>query len=153
MTTYKKTVLLTVVFIALVILIAKPYFKQQNTTEFFALGTLTEKYNYMVQEKPVTLIVLSYDADCCASTQAFFERYNQAINDIIENSSQELYTLYIDYAALSKEDEDVFNTLVEAYNLKTLPSLVLINRKGKILTKTEGPFNKEDLLRHIKEAL
>jgi thioredoxin-related protein len=99
------------------------------------LISMVSIFSYAGDNKP-TLIVFS--ADWCAYCQ-------KAKNDI--NNDPELSNIVKNYYVVTA-DFDVDKDLVEGYNVKSIPTFVVIN--GNVVTKKVGYNGVKDLTKFLK---
>src|SRR4030065_1310334 len=58
--------------------------ENQNITIDDGENSLKNIYQSFVESERPSILVFSYDADCCASTRAFFDNYNGMVKKLLD---------------------------------------------------------------------
>jgi len=118
--------------------IFKPNSKDASGGENLKLQTAYEKINS--SEKP-SIIVFSYDADCCPSTKQFFDEYNKKARQLMKDYEKQFETLFINTGILEEKDQQVLIDIAKENGVSRLPSILLRDSSGKPFKVIEGPFD------------
>ncbi|SHK12635.1 Thioredoxin [Geosporobacter subterraneus DSM 17957] len=101
--------------------------------------------NIIKNNKKPTIIVFSYDADCCPSTKKFFDDYNEKINKVAKGYKEDLNFIFINTGTVNVEDKKQIIKIAERYDVEYLPSIVLLNNNGESLKVIVNDFEEEEL--------
>ncbi|MDD3777419.1 MAG: hypothetical protein PHN32_07415 [Actinomycetota bacterium] len=116
---------------------------------------LKQYYSQMTGSGQPSIIVFSYDAECCESTRIFFENYNRQAQGIMESYQDSFNTLFINTGTLSSEDMQTALEIAKDTGALSLPSLVVLDSQGQAYKVFEGTFQAEEveaLLEELKNA-
>ena len=112
-----------------------------NTSSEEETNSLKDIYQRFIESGKPSILVFSYDADCCASTKAFFDNYNDMAKKILEEYKSKFNTLFINIGIL---DEDNMNTAIKIASqnqVLNLPSILILGKSVKAYKVIEGPFD------------
>jgi len=108
-------------------------------------NSLKNIYQRFIESGKPSILVFSYDADCCASTKAFFDDYNGTAKKILEDYKNKFNTLFINTGILDKNN---MNTLVEIASqnqVLNLPSILILDKSGQAYKVIEGPLDEAEV--------
>ncbi|MGM0366562.1 MAG: TlpA family protein disulfide reductase [Actinomycetota bacterium] len=114
--------------------------------------TLEQKYELILESGKPSIIVFSYDADCCESTRIFFENYNSQVYEIMEEYGGDFDTFFINTGILSSQDMKITLEIAQENGVVNLPSILILDSEGKVSKVLAGPFEKEELEAAIQEV-
>lgn len=87
--------------------------------------------------KPSKAIIITYSADCCASTKKFFEDHRTNVKELDNKYNSLMQFAWYDY---STEDPAVKNeiiALMKQYQVQ-LPAVVVVDADGNVMAKQSG---------------
>lgn len=119
------------------------------TSEDKNADSLRADYDKILKSGKPSIIVFSYDADCCASTKAFFDEYNGSVKEIMRKYSDNFNTLFINTGTLDDKDMDTAVEIASGNNVVNLPSILILDKSGSAYKVIEGVFDEEE----VKEIL
>jgi len=105
-------------------------------------NSLKSIYQRFIESGKPSILVFSYDADCCATTKAFFDDYNGAAKKILEQYNSKFNTLFINTGILDKNNMDTVVEIASQNKVLNLPSILILDKTGKAYKVIEGPFDK-----------
>ncbi|MDZ7837086.1 MAG: hypothetical protein U5N58_03560 [Actinomycetota bacterium] len=114
--------------------------------------SLKQYYDQMLNSGKPSIIVFSYDAECCESTRIFFENYNRQAYDIMERYQDSFNTLFINTGTLSSEDMQTALEIAQDKGAAALPTLLVLDSKGEAYEIFEGTFQTEDVEEVLEEV-
>ncbi|MCG9478953.1 MAG: hypothetical protein K9H14_01945 [Actinomycetia bacterium] len=117
--------------------------------------SLKQYYDQILNSEKPSIIVFSYDAECCESTRIFFENYNHQAYDIMEKYQDSFNTLFINTGILSSEDMQTALEIAKDKGAVALPSLLVLDSQGQAYEVFEGTFQTEEVetvLEEVKNA-
>ncbi|PKM51900.1 MAG: hypothetical protein CVV02_04625 [Firmicutes bacterium HGW-Firmicutes-7] len=116
--------------------------------------SLEEQYKYINDQPMPTMIVFSYDADCCESTKKFFDEYNLKARQLMLEYEDQLEVLFINTGLIASEEEnEMLMKIANDYEVSTLPSILIRNGKGEKVKVIEGPFDFEEVKNVLNEVV
>ncbi|PKM94404.1 MAG: hypothetical protein CVU84_10050 [Firmicutes bacterium HGW-Firmicutes-1] len=105
---------------------------------------LEEQFDYINSQSKPTLIIFSYEGDCCESTKKFFDEYNTNVSQLMTEYEDEFESLLINTGLITSEEEkEVLIKIANDYGVSTLPSILICDKKGEKVQVIEGPFDLE----------
>jgi len=117
-----------------------------------SLEDLQSEYEKILKSGKPSIIVFSYDADCCASTKKFFNDYNKKALGLMEDYQDRFDTLFINTGILNEKDMNTALDIVSKNEVTTLPSILILNSAGEAYEVIGGPFE-ESLVKNILEGM
>jgi len=123
-----------------------------STSGYESLEDLKSKYEKILKSGKPSIIVFSYNADCCASTKMFFDDYNKKALDLMEDYKDRFDTLFINTGILDEKDMDSVLDIASKNEVLTLPSILILNSAGKTYEVIGGPFE-ESLIKNILDGM
>lgn len=139
-------ILLGVILVLVLILVSKGVFKPEEK-EISTLNRIDLQYEWSKIEKSdiPSIIIFSYDADCCASTREFFDKYNTQVLNLTKEYREKFNVLFINTGLLDKEDEGLLVNIAQTNNVSQLPSIALLDKEGKSYKVIEGIFDENEV--------
>ena len=104
-------------------------------------------YERFLESGKPSILVFSYDADCCASTKAFFDNYNGMAKKIIEEYNGQFNTLFINTGILDKNNMNTVIEIATQHEILNLPSILILDKAGKPYKVVEGLFDEAEVKR------
>jgi len=149
----KLGILMLIVFAIAGVFIAKEILKKSriesaNKSSF----SVEQEYEKLKKTNKSSIIVFTYEGDCCESTKKFFDEYNSKVRELISAYKNDFNSLYINTGILSEDDQEILMKIANENGVKTLPTIVIRNSEGKVIKVIEGPFIKEEV-RAIMDGL
>ena len=117
-----------------------------------SLEDLQSEYEKILKSGKPSIIVFSYDADCCASTKKFFDEYNKKALGLMEDYQDRFDTLFINTGILNEKDMDTALDIASKNEVTTLPSILILNSAGEAYEVIGGPFE-ESLVKNILDGM
>lgn len=115
------------------------------TTTTQSTADLEAQYKKINKSDWPSIIVFSYDAECCETTKKFFNVYNSKAKQIIKDYQNEFETLFINTGILGEEDMKTANIIAFENKVKQLPSILLRKPYGKTFKVVVGDFDDKEL--------
>ncbi len=128
---------------------------EEEKEESRANKNLKTVYEEILKSGKPSIIVFSYDAECCESTKIFFENYNKKAFEIINANKEKFDTLFINTGILGKEDMEAALKIAEDNGVVNLPSILILDSKGKPYKVIGGIFEESEInkaLEGVKNA-
>jgi len=119
--------------------------ESNNASSEEEADSLKDIYKRFIESGKPSIIVFSYDADCCPTTKAFFDDYNDMVKKLLKEYKDRFNTLFINIGIL---DENNMNTAVEIATQNEvlyLPSILILDKTGKAYKVIEGTFNNAEV--------
>ena len=107
-------------------------------------NSLKSIYQRFIESGKPSILVFSYDADCCATTKAFFDNYNGIAKKILEEYNSKFNTLFINTGILDKNNMNTAVEIATQNQFLNLPSILILDKTGKAYKVIEGPFDEND---------
>jgi cobalamin biosynthesis protein CobT len=104
-------------------------------------NSLKNIYQRFIESGKPSILVFSYDADCCAATKAFFDDYNGTAKKILEEYNSKFNTLFINTGILDKNNMNTVIEIASQNKVLNLPSILILDKTGKAYKVIEGPFD------------
>lgn len=102
---------------------------------------LQTQYEAIEKTKKPSIIVFSYDGECCESTKQYFDTYNAKVERIFEDYKKHFETLFINTDSLTEEEKKYLMTILSENRFKRLPTFVIRNQNGVPYKAIEGSFD------------
>ena len=102
-------------------------------------------YNRFIASGKPSILVFSYDADCCPTTKAFFEEYNAKVINLMKSYSGVFNTVFINIGILDKANMNTVTELAVKHGVLNLPSILLLDSLGNTYKVIDGEFKDSDL--------
>jgi hypothetical protein len=116
--------------------------------------TLEGRYDKVIKSSKPSIIVFSYDADCCESTKKFFDEYNTKARIIMKAYENRFETLFINTGTISsKEDNDALVKIANDSKVSKLPSILILDGKGIPVKIFEGVFDDKEVRKALDEVV
>lgn len=142
----RKLILLAVVIVLGVLLTAKMMLKNDN--ELVVKNDQSKikiEYEKLKESDKPSIIFFSYDADCCENTKRFFDGYNDKARNLINSYQGKLNTMFINTGALTEKEEDEMLEIARVNQVERLPSLLILDSKGKAFKVIVGLFDEQEI--------
>lgn len=118
---------------------------EQNSKTDVASMNLKEQYEKLNKLSKPSIIIFSYDADCCENTKKFFNQYNTKAKQLIKDYEKEFITLFINTGKLKGADKDTLMKIAEENRANQVPAISVRDSKGKLIKTLEGSFNDKEV--------
>lgn len=102
-------------------------------------------YDRFVESGKPSMLVFSYDADCCPGTKAFFESYNTSAKKLMEEYKAKFNVLFINIGILDKTNMETAIEIATQNEVLNLPSILLLDSSGKSHKVVEGVFDEAEV--------
>ena len=109
------------------------------------LNDLRSTYQSFIESGKPSILVLSYDADCCASTKAFYDNYNGMAKKLLEEYKSKFNTLFINIGILDKNNMSTAIEIANQYEALNMPSILILDKDGKAYKVIEGLFDEAEV--------
>lgn len=110
-------------------------------------------YERFLESGKPSILVFSYDADCCASTKEFFDNYNGMAKKIIEEYNGQFNTLFINTGILDKNNMNTVIEIATQHEILNLPSILILDKAGKPYKVVEGLFDEAEVKKILDRML
>lgn len=88
-----------------------------------------------------SVVVFSYDADCCETTKAFFNEYNSKAKAFLEKQKSKSNTLFVNTGILDEEQASEFLRIANDTGIAEIPCILFLDADGKPVQTITGPFD------------
>jgi hypothetical protein len=152
----RNLIIVSIVFIAVIsVFSAKIFAERSNKVQIdSATLSLEEQYEKIIKSSKPSIIIFSYEGDCCESTKKFFDEYNSKARKIVKEYEGKFETLFIDTAnIIDKKDNDALMKIAKAHNVSGLPSLLILDSKGTALELFESIFDETEVIKSLDEVV
>ena len=107
--------------------------------------SLRSTYQSFIESGKPSILVFSYDADCCASTKAFFDDYNGMAKKLLEEYKSKYNTLFINIGILDENNMSTAIEIAAQYEALNMPSILILDKTGKAYKVIEGLFDEAEV--------
>jgi hypothetical protein len=136
------SIIIGVLVLVLGLFVAKGVFKPDSKDASGGKNLeLKTAYEKIKSSKKPSIIIFSYDADCCPSTKQFFDEYNKRARQLMKDYEKQFETLFINTGILEEKDQQILIDIAKENGVSTLPSILLRDSTGKPFKVIEGPFD------------
>lgn len=143
-------ILVIVLFSILILLVAKGIFKgNHKEKDKLNVVDLKTQYEYIKESGKASLIIFSYDTDCCENTKKFFNEYNDRAKKLIKDYEDKLETLFINAAELEEKDRDLLISIAEENEVQSLPFILIMDEEGKCVQVIQETFDNKEIRKII----
>lgn len=143
-------VLVSVLSLVLILFLAKIIFKgnlkDNGTLRYVDLKT---QYEQIKKCGKPSIVIFSYDGDCCENTKRFFDEYNNKAKMLISDYENKVNGVFINTGALSEKDNDVLAKIAKENKVNNLPFILIMDKTGEIFKVIEGKFEDEEVRKII----
>ena len=116
--------------------------------------SLQEQYTLISKSSKPSIIVFSYDGECCESTKKFFDEYNNKAKQVMKDYESKYETLFINTESIKeKNDSNVLNEIVEEYGVSKVPSLLIRDNENRKVRIFEGVFDHKEVRKVLDEVI
>lgn len=119
--------------------------KSSNTYSEEEGNTLEDIYQRLLESGKPSIIVFSYDADCCASTKAFFDKYNDGVMELMDAYTGDFDALFINTGIPGEKNMDTAVEIASQNNVLNIPSILILDKSGNAFEVIEGPFDEVEV--------
>jgi len=102
-------------------------------------------YERFLNSGKPSILIFSYDADCCPGTEAFFEEYNAKAMNLVESYSGIFNAVFINIGILDKTNMNTVTELAVKYEVLNLPSILILDVSGQSHVVIDGKFNEDEV--------
>lgn len=147
----KKSILILVILIVIGLLSIKFIAK----TKYVRYENLNIKATYEKMKKSgrPSIIIFSYDADCCENTRKFFNEYNEKAKKLMSDYEKDFNTLFINTGILDEEDKKNAVNIAKVNKVVNLPFILLIDKKGRTIKVIEGVFDDNEVRKMMDKVI
>ena len=114
---------------------------------------LAASYQSFKQSGKPSVIVFSYDADCCETTKRFFNEYNTKARALLEKYRKRFNTLFVNTGTLDEEQVSEFLAVAREAKITEVPCVLLLDSSGQPVQVVSGPFDDNELNVAIERLL
>lgn len=115
--------------------------------------SLEKQYKRVIDSSKPSIIVFSYDADCCETTKRFYNEYNAKAKKLMKDYEGKFETLFINTGIINEEQErDMVKKIAREYGVKSQPSLLILDDKDKRVKVIEGDFDDKEVRKLLEEV-
>lgn len=107
--------------------------------------SLRSTHQSFIESGKPSILVFSYDADCCASTKAFFDDYNGMAKKLLEEYKSKYNTLFINIGILDENNMSTAIEIAAQYEALNMPSILILDKTGKAYKVIEGLFDEAEV--------
>lgn len=139
----RKTVVLGVVVLLAALILAVKYVgdKRAAAATLDPPLNLTAAFREITESGKPSVVVFSYDADCCETTKAFFNEYNTKAKAFLEEQKNKSNTLFVNTGVLDEEQVTEFLRIANETGITEVPCILLLDASGKPVQVLTGPFD------------
>jgi len=149
----KFRILIGVLILVLVVLIFKGILQpgKKDITIGDKIDLKVQYENFKKSNKP-SMIIFSYNADCCPNTKKFFDEYNSKAEELMRAYEDKINVWFINTGILEEKNEEALQNIEEENGVSKIPSILLMDSSGKSFKVIEGLFD-EDEVREIIDGM
>ncbi|MDQ2087796.1 hypothetical protein RBH29_15300 [Herbivorax sp. ANBcel31] len=115
--------------------------------------SLKDRYERIKNSDKPSIIVFSYEGECCPGTKQFFDAYNEEVKAIMRDYEGKFETLFIDLDGVTYEQGQVIDSIAEENGIDQMASLVIRDRDGNPQKLVAGPFDSDEIRSLMDEVL
>lgn len=153
----KKNLIITAAVVAIIlsIILVKEVFIKKNSVQIEQTTTsedidYTKRYEQIKKSGKPSIIVFSYEGQCCPGTKRFLQMYNNSVLSIFDLFKDKIKSLFINTGSLSVEQKKDVVKIAKQIGARRLPSMVILDKTGKVYKSFLGRFNENDVKNIIK---
>lgn len=146
--TKRNITIVAIVFLAVIIMFSAKIIigRGKDVPKNIKELTLEEQYSRINNSVKPSIIIFSYDADCCESTKKFFNDYNSNAKKLMKDYNNKFETLFINTGVIESEKENkVLEKIAKDNEVSKLPSILVRDSKGKKIKVFEGTFDDKEI--------
>ncbi len=102
-------------------------------------------YNRFIASGKPSILIFSYDADCCPGTKAFFDSYNASAKKVMEEYKAKFNVLFINIGILDKTNMETAFEIAKQNGVLNLPSILILDSSGKTYKVIEGVYDEAEI--------
>ncbi len=142
----KFRILICVLILVLVVLLFKGIFQYHKKDMLIhnKMKLNIQYENFKKSNKP-SMIIFSYNADCCKTTKKFFDEYNIKANELMSEYEGKINILFINTGILDEKDEEALKSIEKGNRISKIPSILLMDSSGKSYKVIEGLFDEGEV--------
>ena len=148
----RNIIIISIVFILLITIFTVKIFKQKENKPISSTDLKTQ-YNYIETSSKPSIIIFSYDADCCENTKKFFDEYNSMARKLMKNYEGKFISLFINTGTLKDEDENTLIAIAKENGVSQIPSILIKDSSWKPIEVIEGPFDYNEVKKILDEVI
>jgi thioredoxin-related protein len=116
--------------------------------------SLEEQYKSITSSSKPSIIVFSYDADCCETTKKFFNAYNTKAKQLMKEYENKVGTLFINTGTVTEDKEnEVLSKIANDNNVSILPSILILDANGDKIKVFEGTLDNKEVRKILDEVV
>ncbi|MCJ7665482.1 MAG: hypothetical protein MUO59_01945 [Actinobacteria bacterium] len=119
--------------------------KGSNTYSEEEGNTLEDIYQRFLKSGRPSIIVFSIGTGCCASTKAFYDKYNDGVMELMDAYTGDFNVLFINTGILSEKDIGTAVEITSQNNALIIPSILILDKSGNAFDVIEGPFDEVEV--------
>ncbi|QAA32783.1 hypothetical protein [Clostridium manihotivorum] len=146
--TKRSITIVAVVFLAVIIMFSAKVIisRGKDVPKNIKELTLEEQYSRISNSVKPSIIIFSYDADCCENTKKFFNEYNSNAKKLMKDYENKFETLFINTGIIeSDKGNKVLERITKDNEVSKLPSILVRDSKGKKIKVFEGTFDDKEI--------
>ncbi|MCM1989753.1 hypothetical protein [Oceanirhabdus seepicola] len=142
----KFRTLIGVLALVLVVLLFKCIFQvgKKDISLQYKINLKSQYENFKKSNKP-SMIVFSYNADCCPNTKKFFDEYNGKVEKLMMAYEDKINIWFINTGILEEKDEEALQNITEENEVSKIPSILLMDSSGKSIKVIQGIFDEGEV--------
>lgn len=114
--------------------------------------TLKEEYEVLRKGSKPSIIIFSYDADCCENTKKFFNEYNNKVKQLTKDYDKKFNVMFINTGILKEDDKDMLMKIAKENGTSQLPAISIRDSKGTVIKIIEGVFDAKEVRKILDEV-
>lgn len=100
-----------------------------------------------------SLMVFSYEGECCDNTKLFLSAYNQDAKSLLSKYKEVCNTLYINIGILTESQNRDALKIARENKVNVLPSILILDKGGKVAKVLPGNFKKDEAINIVDTLL
>lgn len=148
----RDIVIISIVFLSLITIFTVKIF-MQNRDKPINSTDLKTQYNYIKSSSKPSIIIFSYDADCCENTKRFFNEYNSMAKQLMKDYERKFISLFINIGTLKDYEKDVLMNIAKENGVSQIPSILIKDSNGRAIEVIEGPFDFDKVIKILDKVI
>jgi hypothetical protein len=148
----RNIIIISIVFISLIFIFTAKIFIQ-NRNEPISFTGLKTQYNYIKTCSKPSIIIFSFDADCCENTKKFFDEYNIMARQLISDYDDKFISLFINTGTLNDTEMKILRDIEKENGISQIPSILIKDSNSKTIDLIEGPCDYSEVKKILDEVI
>lgn len=152
----RNLTIVSIVFLAVIVLFSVKILtgKGSEQRKDISSFSLEEQYKRLSSSSKPSIIVFSYDADCCETTKKFFNDYNTKAKQLMKDYESKFETLFINTGIITDDKEnEVLMKIANDNDVSVLPSILILDAKDKKVKVFEGTLDDKEVRKVLDEVV